>query len=318
MQFIKTQYPLHTYEFPQLVAVPEAGRAMYISDDRLYFCNSKGQIGCYSNDTLLWLRTINDTLDLRGIVRLSNGKIIVINAGTPAYVWVSEDEGITWKRVWEDHHPEIFNDAIIRDEKDWVYILGDPIDNCFQLMYSTDGGSTFSKYECSNIPISQGKEACFASSNTSMGILHDRIYFVTGGGNRARLLHELGEAENERQIYETPILQNGKMQGIYSMDISTNGAIIIAGGDYENQNLDTATIAISNDGGFHWQLLNQEIGPSYISCVQFHPHDDNIIAAGGNGLWITYDKGNHWQLLKAQKINCIRWNNAGTKLYYSI
>lgn len=296
-------------------------RAMCITPrGSVWFVNSLGQIGWIENKKLQWLKYIkaSEKLDLRSIAVLGEDTILVANAGSPAYIFQSIDKGKTWEIKYTDKRPEAFIDAIMFSDKNFGYAWLDPMGDCYTPLYTQDAGKTWKDMGCIYFPKPMPGEAAFAASNSIIA-LYDDILCAATGGMAARLIMENNES-NENVAMPTPIQQGSQMQGIFSMDISKTAqpTIVIAGGNYENQSSGENTIAISHDKGKSWKVLNTPTGPTFISCVKFHPSDDKVILAAGKGLYITYDQGTTWDKIMDGDFNTLAISPDGKEVWYTL
>ena len=115
------------------------------------------------------------------------------------------------------------------------------------------------------------------------------------------------------KYYETSMNQGGKMTGIFTMDFLDENNGIIFGGDWENQESNTANKAITQDGGKTWELLTDGQGPGYRSCVQYVPNTKGkgIVAVGIPGISISSNGGLTWKEINQTYFYTIRFAPAG-------
>ena len=84
----------------------------------------------------------------------------------------------------------------------------------------------------------------------------------------------------------------------------------IAGGDYEVRNQNFSNKASTTDGGKKWNLIAENQGFGYASCVQYVPESNGkgIVTVGYSGLYYTSDGGISWkQLANDSTLNTIRF-----------
>lgn len=89
------------------------------------------------------------------------------------------------------------------------------------------------------------------------------------------------------------------MTGIFTADFYDENIGIIAGGNYENQQDNSANKAITTDGGKTWKLVAENSGFGYASCIQFVPNSNGngIVCVGGTGIFYSNNKGETWKKL---------------------
>ena len=77
------------------------------------------------------------------------------------------------------------------------------------------------------------------------------------------------------------------MTGIFSIDNLSMDTVIIAGGDWSSKENTVKAMAITKDGGINWQL--KENNPGYLSCIQFIPMTNSLVACSSNGIYYSED-----------------------------
>jgi photosystem II stability/assembly factor-like uncharacterized protein len=170
---------------------------------------------------------------------------------------------------------------------------------------TTNGGDTWNKVECENIPVSPANEYPFASSNTNIALIDDHAWFGTGGHADARVFHSADKGQNW-EVVNTPITCGADMKGIYSIDFydALNG--IIAGGNWDNISDNSSNIATTSDGGNSWQLVLDGENDGYVSCVQYIPNTNGKeiftlkgrVTNGASSMGFFNTVAYHWQSLE--------------------
>ncbi|UCE94104.1 MAG: oxidoreductase, partial [Flavobacteriaceae bacterium] len=165
--------------------------------------------------------------------------------------------------------------------------------DCLSVIRTTDGGNNWQKTDCANLPKVTEGEAAFAASNTNIASYGDKVWIVTGG-SKARVLISVDKGESWK-VRETPIVQGGKMTGIFTTDFYDELNGIVMGGNWEEKKNGKDSKAITSDGGESWNSINSNV-PGYISCVQYVPGSkgNNLVAVSTEGLFYSEDAGNNW------------------------
>ena len=127
---------------------------------------------------------IVDSLDFRDIHAFDENRAVVLSAGSPALIFLTEDGGDTWDLRYENHDPRIFFDAMdFGSETDGI-AFADAIDGYFHIITSNDGGRNWDYLKSS--PSALSNEGGFAASGTNMIITTDGTILI--GTTAGRLL----------------------------------------------------------------------------------------------------------------------------------
>lgn len=292
-QAMKEQVQIKT--FPMNCSI----RAIEVIDtNTMWFGGSKGQYGYTEDGGTTWVidsiqNSKNPNLEFRGIVKTTNA-VFLFAIGSPALLFKTTDHGNSWSVVYEENHSDAFYDAIaFWDDLNGI-AMGDPTDGCLSIILTEDGGNNWTKIPCTQLPPSAEKEAAFAASNSNIALAENNAWIVSGGG-KARVFHSPDRGETW-EVFDTPIIQGGKMTGIFTTHFYDEKRGIIFGGDWENQDQNTQNKASTNDGGKTWNLIADGQQPGYQSSVQYVPHSKGqaIFTAGIPGISYSADGGDHW------------------------
>ena len=285
-----------------------------ITEKAMLFVGSNGAIGFTADDGLTWTKetiTYQDSIQPSFRSIASNGtNTFILSIGNPALLYkVTNDEK---KLVYTESHPKVFYDAMAFFDKKNGIAIGDPTDNCTSIILTHDGGDTWQKVDCSELPVAADGEASFAASNTNIAIVKNTVWVVTGG-TKSRVFKSADKGETW-EVFETPIIQGKNTQGIYSVDFADELHGIIVGGDYSKPEENTANKAITNDGGKTWTLVADGKSPNYKSCVQYVPntYGKEIFAVGKTGVSFSNDGGLTWKDVNSDAYYGIQFVNDKT------
>lgn len=295
-----------------LSIIPMEGKSIraleVLNDSTLFFAANDGQIGLSTDSGATWRF---DQVSFEGktpAFRATgyNSKVLfLLSIENPALLY--RFDGKKPELVYTERHPDVFYDAMHFFDEQYGIALGDPIDGCFSIIRTSDGGASWQKLGCENLPPSIAGEAAFAASNSNLAIQGSKVWFATGGAV-SRVFYS-GDRGLHWKVVETPVISGGKMTGIYSIDFYNDKIGMVIGGDWEEKSGNRANKAVTLDGGKTWELVADGEGASYKSCVRFVPGGGGrkIIAVGTTGISYSNDQGKTWQTIHEQGFYTIRF-----------
>jgi len=268
-----------------------------VNADELLFAGSRGDIGLTDDGGKTWdieyLKYQNSIVPHFRSLAKTTSAVFALSVANPALLYKISDGEKTV--VYKEEHEKVFYDAMtFLDDKTGIAI-GDPIDGCTSIIMTNDGGNSWKKIDCANLPEVQEGEASFAASNTNIAFHKNNIWVVTGG-TKSRVLKSADKGKTW-EIIETPFVQGNGQQGIYSVDFYDENNHIIVGGDFSKPEENRANKAITVDGGKTWTLVADGQAPNYKSCVKYIPgtKGKEVIAVGKTGVSFSNDGGTTWK-----------------------
>ncbi|HEX8607557.1 MAG TPA: YCF48-related protein, partial [Pedobacter sp.] len=142
-----------------------------VSDEVAWVSGSNGTVGRTIDGGLnwQWIKPEGyEKLDFRDIEAFDSNKAIVVNAGSPAYILLTNDGGKSWTQTYKNTDSAIFLDGMdFWDEKQGI-IFGDPIENRMQLLKTSDGGLSWKDISANLKRNMLSGEAGFAASGTTI------------------------------------------------------------------------------------------------------------------------------------------------------
>jgi photosystem II stability/assembly factor-like uncharacterized protein len=293
-------------------------RPITISEDKVYYAADKNRVGFIdlknNGRNEYTIEKDNLKLEFRSIAQTSSS-IFIANVGNPAFIYKFSKDLQQKELVYEEHNEKVFYDSMQFWNDQEGIAIGDPIENCFCMLITRDGGATWTKVSCSNLPEVTEGEAAFAASNTNIVIKGDNTWIVSGG-KKARIFFSSDKGKTW-SVNNSPIIQGETMTGIFTADFYNEKIGFIAGGNYEKPNQNYGNKAITINGGKTWNLVSENQGFGYASCVQFVPESngEQLVSVGANGIYYSFDKGNSWkQLSSNSSLFTIRFINKSTAI----
>jgi photosystem II stability/assembly factor-like uncharacterized protein len=286
-------------------------RAILIDANKVWFAADKGRFGFFNldNNQKFESTIIKDSLKLEFRSNAKTKKhIFILNVGDPALLYQISKDGKETKLVYQENHEKVFYDSMqFWNDREGI-AMGDPIADCLNIIITRDGGNSWNKVPSTKLPKVIDGEAAFAASNTNIVIKGNNTWIVSGG-KKSRVFYSPDKG-NTWTVYDTPIVQGKSMTGIFTADFYDAQNGFVTGGDYDVRNQNFSNKAITTDGGKTWNLIAENQGFGYASCVQYVPESNGkgLVTVGFSGIYYSSDSGNSWkQLSTDSSLNTIRF-----------
>ncbi|MFV8347046.1 oxidoreductase [Flavobacterium sp. ZB4P13] len=286
-------------------------RAILFDANKVWFAADKGRFGFFNldNNQKFESKIIKDSLKLEFRSNAKTKKhIFILNVGNPALLYQISKDGKETKLVYQENHEKVFYDSMqFWNDKEGI-AMGDPIADCLNIIITRDGGNSWDKVPSTKLPKVIDGEAAFAASNTNIVIKGNNTWIVSGG-KKSRVFYS-SDKGNTWTVYDTPIVQGKSMTGIFTADFYDAQNGFVTGGDYEVRNQNFSNKAITTDGGKTWNLIAENQGFGYASCVQYVPESNGkgLVTVGFSGIYYSSDSGNSWKQLSTDtSLNTIRF-----------
>lgn len=247
-------------------------------------------------------------LDFRSIEAFDENTAIVVSAGTPANIYLTEDGGKNWELTWSDSNPAVFLDAVAFRNPVEGLVAGDPVDGCLLILKTADGGNSWKRIDPGKIPQSLNTEGGFAASGTCLAMAGEKSAWIGTGGDLARVYYSV-DAGLSWFVVNTPILSGSPMKGIYSLSFKNESIGIAVGGEWNVKN-PIRSKAFTLDGGKSWALGSGSDTYCSGSC---YVKDDIFLACGQSGIDITANGGQTWEHLSDLHLYGLQFDPTGSK-----
>jgi photosystem II stability/assembly factor-like uncharacterized protein len=244
-----------------------------------------------------------ETLDFRGLHAFDDDHVLAMSAGPgeASQLWRTKDGGKTWKRLAANQDPAGFWDSIAFVDGKRGYILGDPTQGRFTVLYTDDGGETWARLPDRGVPLATAGEGAFAASNGCVALgRRGQVAFCTGGGGRARVYLSRGGGGVFVPI-DTPIAGDAPSRGAFAVAFGKRGELWVCGGDYKNPKADGVTLARLDPGRVTFEAVAAP--PGYLSSVSVS--GSTVMATGLAGTIVSRD-GGAFQRVSAAPFNTVR------------
>ena len=291
-------------------------RAIQVEDSAsVFYAGSNGTIGYTRNNGVLW-NAVNiryqDTIvpNFRSLA-FNGSDYFALSIGNPALLYKVSKGKVSLQYL--EKNEKVFYDALtFFDDNIHGIAVGDPTENCASVLLTEDGGETWNKIPCENLPEIIKGEAFFAASNTNIKTIGSTVW-IASGGTKARVIKS-GDYGKTWQVFETPIIQGITSQGIYSIDFANENNGILMGGDYSKPATNKANKAITTNGGKTWRLVAENKNPNYKSCVRYVPNTSGkeVFAVGKTGISFSNDGGITWKEVSKESYYAIQFVDENT------
>ncbi|MDI9258117.1 sialidase family protein [Flavobacterium sedimenticola] len=270
-------------------------RAIDFNRDTLYYAGSDKKLGFVSSNAQYekQLTSLPYNFEFRSIAMTSQ-YVYFLSIGNPALLYRYSKDFKQSELVYEEKNERVFYDCMRFWNDAEGIAIGDPTEDCLSVIITRDAGKSWHKLACSQLPKAADGEAAFAASNTNIVIKGHKTWVVSGG-KKSRVFYSPDKGKNW-QVFDTPIVQGEAMTGIFTADFYDEKIGFVAGGNYEKPTQNYQNKAITYDGGQTWQLIAENIGFGYASCVQFVPNSGGkqLVCVGASGLQYSSDGGKTW------------------------
>ena len=281
------------------------------SDKSIAFAANDGVFGLYNPQTQQWTTATQnyDTLNLqfRAIARTADD-FFMLSVGNPALLFKTGENG-AMEVVYKEEHENVFYNAMrFWNSKEGIAI-GDPTEECMSIIITRDGGKTWHKVACENLPKIKEGEAAFAASNTNIAIIGNKAWIATGGMTSRILFSD--DKGKSWQVFETPMINGEATTGTYSIDFYDENNGFAIGGDYTKPDANNANKMRTSNGGRTWELVGNGKEPGYRSCVQYVPNSGGkeLVTIGIQGIDYSSDSGSTWKHLSDEGFYTLRFMN---------
>ena len=285
---------------PQTSGVTSTLRGSTAADDKVAWVSGSGATMLKTEDGgATWIKqtvaedAVTARLDFRDVDAIDTNTVYALSIGNgPASrIYRTDDGGATWALQFKNEDPKGFFDAMTFWDADHGIVIGDSIDNRFQILITDNGGKTWAKVPDSALPPALDNEGAFAGSGTNIAVFgKDHAWIGTGAGPKSRMLHT-GDRGKTWTVVDTPIVANAST-GIFSVAFRDAQHGVAIGGDYRTEKVGVDNAAITSDSGKTWTLVKVS---GFRSVVRYIPGaTTSLIAVGPQGADMSTDDGKTW------------------------
>jgi photosystem II stability/assembly factor-like uncharacterized protein len=243
-----------------------------------------------------------DSLDFRDVHAFSKSSALIVSAGFPARVYLTENAGETWQLVYENLDSNAFMNSVHFKDSANGLIVGDVLNGYHLLLETNNGGRRWQRIDSSKLAKPLDVEHAFAASGSCITVNSDAQYVVAFGGEKNRVLIQEGD---KWTVTELPFSDSAASSGLYSI-ASGGGILMTAGGDYSREDLQWPAIYSNNDG-VNWESTGNQYN-GYRSVVAYSPSMKKWLAAGTNGIDLLNSDKEEWAKVSDRPINTLQFD----------
>ena len=254
-----------------------------------------------------------ETLDFRDVQAFDPDRALVVSAGTPARIYLTENAGLTWELVYGHPDERAFFDAVAFWDEKRGMVFSDPIDGHLLVIATEDGGRTWRVLPKEALPSSPEGEAGFAASGTCLSVYGESSAWIGLGGTQGARVFRTEDAGASWEAVWTPMLAGTNSQGIFSLFAYQDGRGIAVGGDFTQPDGVEANAIRTEDGGVSWEPI-EPLAPSGYrsSIVAVRGQERVLVATGPNGTDFSVDGGRQWARLSNEGYHVLACAADGT------
>lgn len=281
----------------------------FLDSQTLAFAGSGGVYGTVDVNTHKVrsnIQTYDSLIPSFRAVGKTSKDFFMLSVESPALLYKTGGNG-KMEVVYKEEGEGVFYDAMTFWNDMEGIAVGDTVDGCLSIILTKDGGETWTKISCSELPEGIEGEGAFAASNSNIAVAGSQVWIGTTEG---RIYHSSDKGATW-DIQQTPIIHKEPTQGIYSMDFYDENLGFAIGGDYTSPESNQKNKIIALDGGKTWNLIADGKEPDYKSCVQFVPNSEGkgLVAIGFTGISYSADGGENWKELSTESFFTLRFLN---------
>lgn len=285
-------------------------RDIYAKDaDNIWFSAGNGRVGVLQAGIpkLASVRYNETTLKFKSL-SVQDEVAYFLHPTHPALVYkldYDNEEAKSIESVYVDEDASVFFNMLAFWDAEKGILVGEREGSeCLEIILTMDGGNTWKKVDCSDLPSLVEGEVLFASSNSNVSVAGSNIWIATGG-KKARVFHSPDYGKTW-EVYNTPFIQGNGGMGIFSIDFLDEKHGVAIGGKWSDKKFNAGNKAYTKDGGKTWKLFANDAYPALQKQVSFVPNSSktSIVAVGDDGISYTSD-AKEWIKLSDKRLEHI-------------
>ena len=291
-------------------------RGLSVVDARVAWASGAGGTVLRTIDGATWKRVAVpgfETFDFRDVEAFSTERALILSAGAPTRMLLTEDGGESWEVVYANDDEAAFFDAMAFWDERRGLAFSDPVDGHLLVIATEDGGRTWDVIPADALPPSPVGEGGFAASGTCLCVAGENDAWIGTGGVVGARVFRTSDGGGSWGVADSSMGEGVASSGIFSLVFFGDGRGVAVGGDYSR--LDhVATNALStDDGGASWREPEASLS-GYRSCVAAvaRTSGPRLIAVGPSGSDTSPDGGRTWKRFSDEGFHAVASGDDGT------
>jgi photosystem II stability/assembly factor-like uncharacterized protein len=240
--------------------------------------------------------------DFRDVHAFDADHAIIMTAGQPARMFITQDGGKSWSVTYEcKDKRSFFNAMAFWDDRRGI-AFSDPIEGKLLIISTRDGGKSWQPLDPAKRPTTVKDEHGYAASGTCLAVgRRGRVWIGLGGAGTASGLVRVFTSDDFGQTWSVSVsnLAGTESAGIFSILPIDEKRGVVVGGDYKKPEGSSHIVSLTHDGGKSWDQPRDHGLRGFRSCVVRAATQDGdlLIACGPTGSDWSTDGGHHWHPL---------------------
>ena len=239
-----------------------------------------------------------ESLDFRDVHGFSAQEAVLMSAGPgdASRIYKTTDGGDSWKLCYTNPDSLGFFDGFDFLNDKLGIMFSDPVDEWLNLLYTEDGGESWSRVDTENLPKVGKGEYAFAASGTSIRFDPTGGIWLATGGEVSRILRTV-KLGKEWISWHSPSIQGNSAAGLFSIDPRSSLRVVAVGGNYVEMDMKGKNVVRQvRVGEVSWEIPEGSGEVPFMECVRWISNYD-LIACGPPGVWYSKDNGISWESL---------------------